>query len=344
MKNRFTLSNLIAIKDYKRSGVVLSFTILRFVATCLITNTHYNNVYPIKALAVGGLLGDVLFFVISGFVLTRETNDSFFKWWGKRLLRVYPAVLIGIAIYILTGYRGIEGRNWFTLFVFPTFFAFAGAIMLLYIPFYFINKIKSIKMVYLTGLVVVISYIICFIFMDKSTYRMNDTSDYMIFFLWALGMFIGVIIRRTGIRLKGVGFVLVCVFSTVFSGLYFCLNTIIRNNAEYYKYQLAVPISLLLAVFCISVLFHSLEKYFWKMPDWILKIINFIAGLTLEIYIIQKPIIKQFSDVVFPLNFIIITVLIIISALVLRMLINAIIEAISIAIESIFHKKQQGAR
>ncbi len=42
---------------------------LRALAACLITNCHYEVIYPLKIFANGGLLGDVLFFAVSGLTL-----------------------------------------------------------------------------------------------------------------------------------------------------------------------------------------------------------------------------------------------------------------------------------
>lgn len=36
-------------------------TVLRWLAACIITNSHYTGVYPTNLIANGGLLGDVIF-------------------------------------------------------------------------------------------------------------------------------------------------------------------------------------------------------------------------------------------------------------------------------------------
>ena len=36
-------------------------TMLRAIAACLITNSHYTGIYPTDIIANGGLLGDVIF-------------------------------------------------------------------------------------------------------------------------------------------------------------------------------------------------------------------------------------------------------------------------------------------
>ena len=139
------LKSLLGYKDFKNTNIIISFTVLRFIATCLITNTHYNDVYPIGSLAVGGLLGDVLFFIVSGFVLAKPTSQNFGSWYWKRVKRIYPTIFAGVCWYMLTGYRTFNNSNWFEAFIFPTFFVFIAAIILLYIPFYFVNRIKNRK-------------------------------------------------------------------------------------------------------------------------------------------------------------------------------------------------------
>lgn len=42
---------------------------LKLIATALITNSHFGNIWPVSAFSVGGLLGNVIFFAVSGFLL-----------------------------------------------------------------------------------------------------------------------------------------------------------------------------------------------------------------------------------------------------------------------------------
>ena len=51
--------------------------VLRALSAMIITNAHYTHVYPMEIFANGGLLGDVLFFSISGFCLA-HINTSWF--------------------------------------------------------------------------------------------------------------------------------------------------------------------------------------------------------------------------------------------------------------------------
>ena len=68
---------------------VLAFVnILKAIATLLITNSHYEVVYPIKILATGGLLGNSIFFLVSGFCLS-NIKENFFLWFRKRIIRIW---------------------------------------------------------------------------------------------------------------------------------------------------------------------------------------------------------------------------------------------------------------
>ena len=80
--------------------MVFFVTVLKALAACLITNAHYTGIYPTDIIANGGLIGDVLFFAVSGYCLY-NIKFGFVKWYSKRIVRCYLPVLIATAIYML---------------------------------------------------------------------------------------------------------------------------------------------------------------------------------------------------------------------------------------------------
>jgi peptidoglycan/LPS O-acetylase OafA/YrhL len=50
--------------------IFLFIILIRALAAIVITNAHYTGVYPTDLIANGGLLGDVLFFSVSGFCIS----------------------------------------------------------------------------------------------------------------------------------------------------------------------------------------------------------------------------------------------------------------------------------
>lgn len=121
-------------------------TVLRCLAACIITNSHYTGVYPTDLIANGGLLGDVIFFAVSGFCLV-NVRGNFFQWYGKRLLRLYPAVLLITLAYLLAGLFAApeNAAGWLRLFIYPTNYHFVASILFLYIPFYFVMRIQKLR-------------------------------------------------------------------------------------------------------------------------------------------------------------------------------------------------------
>lgn len=101
--------------------MIFFVTCLRTLAACLITNAHYTGIYPIDLIANGGLIGDVLFFAVSGYCLY-NVKTSFPKWYGKRIYRVYPPVLIMTAIYVVLGFYSLNEHSVCWWFVYPTYY------------------------------------------------------------------------------------------------------------------------------------------------------------------------------------------------------------------------------
>jgi hypothetical protein len=77
---------------------------IRFLAACLIINSHFDLLYPWPFLATGGGLGNALFFFASGYGLTassRRKQRPFPEWYHRRLLRIIPSVLVLMLVYPL---------------------------------------------------------------------------------------------------------------------------------------------------------------------------------------------------------------------------------------------------
>ena len=57
--------------------MIFFITFLRAFAACIITNSHYTGVYPLEIIANGGLIGNVLFFAVSGYCLANIKTNFF---------------------------------------------------------------------------------------------------------------------------------------------------------------------------------------------------------------------------------------------------------------------------
>lgn len=114
--------------------------LLRAIAALLITNSHFDGVYPWN-ISWGGCPGVALFFTITGFLLVRSVEkDKFFPWWVKKVIRLYIPLTIVNLIVVLIGYREPSVQR----FLFPIqSYWFVAALIILYIPFYVVMKLQT---------------------------------------------------------------------------------------------------------------------------------------------------------------------------------------------------------
>lgn len=55
---------------------------LKAIATMLITNSHFDTIYPISQLSMGGSIGNSVFFWVSGYCLANIKPEDQSPWMG----------------------------------------------------------------------------------------------------------------------------------------------------------------------------------------------------------------------------------------------------------------------
>lgn len=297
--------------------MVFYVTFLRALAACLITNAHYEGIYPVNFLANGGLLGDVLFFSISGYCLA-SPKLSFLPWYLKRIRRIYPTVILITLVYTFLGaYNITPDRPLSWWFLYPTYYHFISSIIILYIPFYFITSKKYLlfKIPIIISVVFFlhcITYIFCF---DKSIYHIDNVHSPMILFLFFECMLLGAYFRINHIQIHEYKRCRLYIGTTLLALLYITSKMAFGKFHFLSEWQIINQLILFLLLFGCFLVFISLEEHLDKIPNSIKTAINFIAKLTLEIYLVQYVIIDTLKKLYFfPFNWVLITGAIILSA------------------------------
>ncbi len=305
---------------------------LKSIATLLITNSHYSNVWPSSSLAVGGLLGNVLFFAASGFLLY-EIKGNFLKWFSKRLLRIYPALIIVTLLTVLLGfYKLASFDDAFKLFVFPTNYIFLVWFVILTAAFYVVSylskKIKNFTEYFLLGLT--LGWVLTYIFaMDKTTYSVDDVSKPFILFLYFACMLVGGLFRKYYSRYEKLT-VFNVIFLFVSIILYFGTKILFSKVSGVLFLQILNQFTIIAVVYFLFATFIGLEKKLKKAPSLIIKPIKHLSNITLYVYLVQFVIINKFQGLVFPLNFLVVTALIITVASVIYIIERLIVKGISL--------------
>lgn len=305
--------------------------LLRALAAIVITNAHYEEIYPISIIANGGLLGDVIFFAVSGFCLY-NIKISFIKWYKKRILRIYPAVWIITIVYIGLGfYKANTIGEIIRLLIYPTYYHFVASIIILYVIYYImiyiatkldLEMIKALRMI--LGCVLTIHCLLYIFVYDKSYYHIDSVYEPMIRFLFLEAMLLGAIVHekmnRHKIELK-YGYIVGIVITFV---IYFGFKIALTRNNTIALYQILNQAVLLLLLRFILLLTASFEEKIRVIPEKIYCCIQYLSKITLEIYLVQYALIPRLNIGIFPINFISVSVGIVLVASILHFVVGKI--------------------
>lgn len=295
--------------------------LLRVLAAVCITNSHFANVWPISGIASGGMLGDVLFFAISGYCLYRPEfkMQDFGRWYIKRIRRIYiTVILIALLTCFFTGLPA-SASGWLHTFIYPTNYHFVSSIMMLYIVYYvWMNLLKRWKIsigisAVFFSVAVLIVYVLTF---DKSWYHIDMVENHFIRFLFFAAMLLGAYFREAEQKIEKLtsnnawknG--MLAIVSII---VYFAVRLAVPRFGLY-AVQILTWAAILFASYCIIRWAESLELFLIKLPGKVKGILEYFAGITLQIYLVQFPIIERFETFVFPINLLVITIAIIVAA------------------------------
>ena len=315
------------IAETKGKQVVFFITVLRALAACLITNAHYTGIYPTDVIANGGLLGDVIFFAVSGYCLYNSNHPlsmpGFFRWYGKRIWRVYPPVIIMTIVFMGLGAYSLTPENGFVWwYVYPTYYHFVGSIIVLYIPYFFIVNINRLRRNIIPILAVIgtIWILVYCLLYDKTYYHIDTVREPMIRFLFMESMLIGAWFRQNDEKWRNSFRVIYLVITILLFFVYIGSKLLFSKKEALSSFQFLNQIAILALLFFIFLSACGLDEKMEMMPSCIKKCITFISSLTLEIYVVQYVIIEWIRNLVllFPLNWLVLTCCILVLAFALH--------------------------
>ena len=318
---------MFAKRTAKTSSMIFFITFLRALAACVITNAHYTGIYPTDMIANGGLIGDVLFFGVSGYCLYNVKNKlsplGFASWYGKRLWRVFPPVLIITAIYMIAGAYSLSENNFFWWYVFPTAYHFVASIIVLYVPYFFVMKIGALKnhLIWVMAGVGAVYLAVYLIFYDKSVYHIDNVREPMIWFLFFESMLLGALFRQKDPSFRN-KFNPVWPIAAVLSfAAYFASKILFTRKVSLAPLQILNQAAIFILLFFLFRTFCSTDGKLEKMPRWLKSAVTFISSITLEIYVVQSVLIEAIKrlKLPFPLNWLAVTAAIIAAAFLLHL-------------------------
>lgn len=300
-------------------------SLIRFIATILITNSHYDDLYPqgYSFLSTGGMIGNALFFWVSGYTLyfsLKKVNGggNSVYWFLRRFLRIYPSLWIFLLFLSCIG----STVKWQDFFV--STYWFINAIVICYVLYFFYIRFfsKYGKYIFiLTGLTLV-AYFAAFTWWGNLDGILIESPEYVSFrwfYLFQIMLLGGYCASSRN-----------CVLSRKRDWLWFATFLItyyaykgICIRYDVYWGQLLIPIFLMGTIFYAYKSLLGICKQGNRVYSFLQKHgkpLVFISTLTLDIYLVQFVVIKFFADYKFPIGFIGATITIFIGALILNKL------------------------
>ncbi len=306
--------------------MIFFVTFLRALAACFITNSHYTGIYPSDIIANGGLIGDVIFFAVSGYCLY-NIKDNFIQWYAKRIYRIYLPVLIVTVVYIVLGAYSLTEHSLAWYLVYPTYYHFIASIAILYIPFFLImkwDKVKEHLPKIMLGifLLALIYYILVY---DKSYYHIDTVREWFVRILFFESMLLGAHFRKIDSSVRNnfsIKYPVIMMIAFVF---YFGTKIIFSKVTTLSELQILNWVTIFILLWAVFRTFSGLDGRLEKMPGFVKKTVKFVAEMTLEIYVVQYVIIDFLRPHLgFPINWLVITISIVAAAYVLHLLCKGI--------------------
>lgn len=296
---------------------MLATDLLRFFGIALIVNSHLGHFYPIPQLSADGFLGNSIFFSLSGVGLAlSKTNQKlgFWSWFWRRLTRIYPSLLLVIAIFLLILDNQWDGSfvGFIKLVIWPTQFGFIAQLLFFYIPYYFISKLNSQHLRNLFFALFIPFGIMYFLSLDaeglhKSAVYLHPLYPLNWIFYFQMMVMGGLIAKEIDqgnpllVRLSKDGIAIALFLSTFFA--YITVKALVVFNLLTNLY-FALNLLIAAVIFSLFLLSTSAVVKALLQKAFVDKTVRLISALTLEIYLVHACLLEYsfFSDLVFPLN------------------------------------------
>ncbi len=272
--------------------------LMRAAAALLIANSHLESFYPYPWLAGDGLIGNALFFFLSGFGIalgSHSRDRGFFRWYFRRIVRIYPSVILAvllIQILLLRKPPPPTVSEYVRMFIFPTNYPFIGHVMVVYLVlFWLLKPVSNIPLLIATIACFVIEAIYAIPLVAKwppGQHLALGQMEWGTHYFYFTGIaYLGALVARLCPRPTWSFAASFVAITITFIG-YVALKLVMMRG--HFAKEFFV-LHLVTAVICLQLLqlsasngTHSILKKIKPLGAFI----TLLAGITLEMYIIQS--------------------------------------------------------
>ncbi len=286
------------------------------LATLLIVNSHLESFYPRPWLAGDGLLGNYLFFLLSGLRMaaSRGIQDGFLSFFKVRILRIYPAVWLAVLCIVLVKGLPVSIQMFVHAFLWPTDFTYVALIMPFYAAYYWMSKIEAKVGPARWCVFLALFWVVAVSFNRTPMHAFSDVpqvvhvTDYFIVFM------LGVLFQRSARARDWSVSALLFLLSLL---AYFGVKLAVMKMSFFSQYWLVHLLGVSAA--CSTFLFLGRSKW-TVLQGGAKQLAGFLADHSLEIYVTHSTLIQilNLHRMAFPLNVITLCLLTVMCAWLLR--------------------------
>jgi peptidoglycan/LPS O-acetylase OafA/YrhL len=319
----------------------LDTSLMLCIACGLIVNSHLEQYWPRSMFAVDGLLGNSFFYLLSGFGIGSSLfsrPQRFLPYVARRLVRIYPAVIVTVSLCaglvgVLAHWCGNSLSPWsfdvaFRQLAWPTPFTYVRNIIVIYVIGYIVAMPRSPRVLRVSLAMAIGVWAACSAYdcgtlsagaklnLGRVSTCIYDSFDTALF----LG---GMVLAATGcmprrqVRTRGMMAGVLCI-------AYFALKYLmVAKGVGAGYYPLLFVIVGCVSWLSIGVLGDPRIIEPLRRVEWIGWIIDLVAGLTLEVYVVHQTLIGAFpalASIQFPLNIVLLLLISVAVAALLRMI------------------------
>ena len=280
---------------------MIALDVLRTVAILLVTHSHMDAFYPVPELATGGLLGNTLFFFVSGYGLQLSLGRrlvSFWPWYLRRAWRVYAPMWIALAILIPLVFRPESMGATLALLLVPREYWFLPTITALYVPAYFVmTRLEPLVVLRLVVGILGVYVLASLAVADPGRWNVEDSIPLKALFYFAV-MTLGIYAAKARWVARPGDVLLAAGLTIAFFGYLLMLQM-----TEFFVLQAGAN---LLALAWATVLFRALsdEAVGDSLERRAGPAIHFLSAITLQMYLVQVPLVGhgELEALPFPMN------------------------------------------
>ncbi|MDT4845418.1 Acyltransferase family protein [compost metagenome] len=316
-------------------------TLMLFMATALITLSHLDAFVPDPRIATGGAIGNSLFFFLSGFGLTMSLNatgqgastPSLLAYLRKRVLRLYPAVLIVACAMLAVGMiRITDIADLARIFVWPTPFWFVSAVMVFYVPVFYLARLKPAGIATAMALLL-IPYAVFYSQLDLSTFVVEGDDHFKWINYFGITL-LGCLVARLKLTPR---FNLFAIASLLISLLLFLVTKLTMFRYDMGHLQFVFHVLLYPIVYFSFHLFASETVLKPLRATPLFPGIALLGGLTLEIYLTQTAWIHWLEAQNYPFGHAVLLTLALVPLLVFSLLTQWLSHRMTAGASRLFH-------